>query len=68
MLVDRYCDGIPKQSRIKCCVQICVHGSLQLIRIDLRPLYLFHKGEFFFLLIVLNGCINRSFSFFRTEI
>ena len=68
MLVDRYCNDISKKSRIKCYVQICVHSSLQLIRIDFRPLYLLHKGEFFFLLIVLNGCINRSFSFFRTEI
>ena len=68
MLVDRYCNDISKKSRIKCCVQICVHSSLQLIRIDLRPLYLLHKGEFFFLLIVLNSCINRSFSIFHTEI
>ena len=68
MFVQRYCNGIPQKSCIKCRIQICVHGGLQFIRIDLRALYLFHKDEFFFLFIVLNGCIGGRFSFFRSEI
>ena len=68
MFIQRDCDCISKKSCIKCRIQICVHGGLQFIRINLRALYLFHKDEFFFLLIVLNGCIGGRFSFFRSEI